>query len=83
MVTGDFAFPWRDGRLCARALQVHRPADGADVPDHDANVPARAALHPLFSHFITLGLYELATSLVIVYLTFTLPFCILMLRSYF
>jgi len=38
---------------------------------------------PYFRVFITLGLYETRTSLVIVYLTFTLPFCILMLRSYF
>ncbi|WP_460452428.1 carbohydrate ABC transporter permease [Alsobacter sp. SYSU BS001988] len=38
---------------------------------------------PYFRTFITLGLYDSRTSLVIVYLTFTLPFCILMLRSYF
>jgi multiple sugar transport system permease protein len=38
---------------------------------------------PYFRIFITLGLYDTRTSLVIVYLTFTLPFCILMLRSYF
>jgi multiple sugar transport system permease protein len=38
---------------------------------------------PYFRVFITLGLYDTRTSLVIVYLTFTLPFCILMLRSYF
>lgn len=38
---------------------------------------------PYFRIFITLGLYDTRTSLVIVYLTFTLPFCVLMLRSYF
>ena len=38
---------------------------------------------PYFRIFITLGLYDTRTSLVIVYLTFTLPFCILLLRSYF
>jgi multiple sugar transport system permease protein len=38
---------------------------------------------PYFRIFITLGLYDTRTSLVFVYLTFTLPFCILMLRSYF
>jgi multiple sugar transport system permease protein len=38
---------------------------------------------PYFRIFITLGLYDTRTALVIVYLTFTLPFCILMLRSYF
>lgn len=38
---------------------------------------------PYFRIFITLGLYDTRLSLVIVYLTFTLPFCILMLRSYF
>jgi multiple sugar transport system permease protein len=38
---------------------------------------------PYFRIFITLGLYDTRTSLVVVYLTFTLPFCILMLRSYF
>ena len=38
---------------------------------------------PYFRVFITLGLYDMLTALVIVYLTFTLPFCILMLRSYF
>jgi multiple sugar transport system permease protein len=38
---------------------------------------------PYFRIFITLSLYDTRTSLVIVYLTFTLPFCILMLRSYF
>ena len=38
---------------------------------------------PYFRIFTTLGLYDTRTSLVVVYLTFTLPFCILMLRSYF
>lgn len=38
---------------------------------------------PYFRTFVMLGLYDTRTSLVIVYLTFTLPFCILMLRSYF
>jgi multiple sugar transport system permease protein len=38
---------------------------------------------PYFRIFITLGLYDTLLSLIIVYLTFTLPFCILMLRSYF
>lgn len=38
---------------------------------------------PYFRIFITLGLYDTRTALVIVYLTFTLHFCILMLRSYF
>lgn len=38
---------------------------------------------PYFRIFISLGLYDTRTSLVVVYLTFTLPFCILMLRSYF
>jgi multiple sugar transport system permease protein len=38
---------------------------------------------PYFRIFITLGLYDTRTSLMVVYLTFTLPFCILMLRSYF
>jgi multiple sugar transport system permease protein len=38
---------------------------------------------PYFRIFIALGLYDTITALVIVYLTFTLPFCILMLRSYF
>ncbi len=38
---------------------------------------------PYFRVFVMLGLYDTRTSLVIVYLTFTLPFCILMLRSYF
>jgi len=38
---------------------------------------------PYFRIFVALGLYDSLTALVIVYLTFTLPFCILMLRSYF
>lgn len=38
---------------------------------------------PYFRTFVMLGLYDTRTSLIIVYLTFTLPFCILMLRSYF
>jgi multiple sugar transport system permease protein len=38
---------------------------------------------PYFRIFITLGLYDSLTALIITYLTFTLPFCILMLRSYF
>ena len=38
---------------------------------------------PYFRVMVRLGLYDTLTSLVIVYLTFTLPFCILMLRSYF
>jgi multiple sugar transport system permease protein len=38
---------------------------------------------PYFRVFVALGLYDTLTALVIVYLTFTLPFCILMLRSYF
>ena len=38
---------------------------------------------PYFRVFVSLGLYDSLTALVIVYLTFTLPFCILMLRSYF
>jgi multiple sugar transport system permease protein len=38
---------------------------------------------PYFRVFIALGLYDTLTSLIIAYLTFTLPFCILMLRSYF
>ncbi|MDX6752588.1 carbohydrate ABC transporter permease [Geminicoccaceae bacterium 1502E] len=38
---------------------------------------------PYFRTFVMLGLYDTRTSLVIVYLSFTLPFCILMLRSYF
>jgi multiple sugar transport system permease protein len=38
---------------------------------------------PYFRVFVTLGLYDTRTALIIAYLTFTLPFCILMLRSYF
>lgn len=38
---------------------------------------------PYFRVFIALGLYDTLTALIIAYLTFTLPFCILMLRSYF
>ena len=38
---------------------------------------------PYFRVVVELGLYDTLTSLVIVYVTFTLPFCILMLRSYF
>jgi multiple sugar transport system permease protein len=38
---------------------------------------------PYFRIFITLGLFDTLLALIIVYLTFTLPFCILMLRSYF
>ena len=38
---------------------------------------------PYFRIFISLNLYDSLISLIIVYLTFTLPFCILMLRSYF
>ena len=38
---------------------------------------------PYFRVVVQLGLYDTLTSLIIVYVTFTLPFCILMLRSYF
>jgi len=38
---------------------------------------------PYFRIFVALGLYDSLTALIVVYLTFTLPFCILMLRSYF
>lgn len=38
---------------------------------------------PYFQVVVKLGLYDTLMSLVIVYTTFTLPFCILMLRSYF
>jgi multiple sugar transport system permease protein len=38
---------------------------------------------PYFRIFVFLGLYDSLTALIIAYLTFTLPFCILMLRSYF
>ena len=38
---------------------------------------------PYFQIVVRLGLYDTLTSLILVYTTFTLPFCILMLRSYF
>lgn len=38
---------------------------------------------PYFRVVVRLGLYDTLTALVVVYTTFTLPFCILMLRSYF
>jgi multiple sugar transport system permease protein len=38
---------------------------------------------PYFRVMVKIGLYDTLTSLIIVYTTFTLPFCILMLRSYF
>ena len=38
---------------------------------------------PYFRVMVRLGLYDTLTSLVLVYTTFTLPFCILMLRAYF
>jgi multiple sugar transport system permease protein len=38
---------------------------------------------PYFRLVVKLGLYDTLTSLIVVYTTFTLPFCILMLRSYF
>ncbi len=38
---------------------------------------------PYFRVVVKLGLYDTLTALVVVYITFTLPFCILMLRSYF
>jgi multiple sugar transport system permease protein len=38
---------------------------------------------PYFRLVVKLGLYDTLTSLIVVYVTFTLPFCILMLRSYF
>jgi multiple sugar transport system permease protein len=38
---------------------------------------------PYFRLVVQLGLYDTLTALIIVYTTFTLPFCILMLRSYF
>ena len=38
---------------------------------------------PYFRLVVKLGLYDTLTALVVVYTTFTLPFCILMLRSYF
>jgi multiple sugar transport system permease protein len=38
---------------------------------------------PYFRIVVRLGLYDTLTALILVYTTFTLPFCILMLRSYF
>lgn len=38
---------------------------------------------PYFQVVVRLGLYDTLTALILVYTTFTLPFCILMLRSYF
>jgi multiple sugar transport system permease protein len=38
---------------------------------------------PYFQVVVRLGLYDTLTALIVVYTTFTLPFCILMLRSYF
>ena len=38
---------------------------------------------PYFRVVVSLGLYDTLTALIVVYTTFTLPFCILMLRSYF
>jgi len=38
---------------------------------------------PYFQMVVRLGLYDTLTSLVVVYTTFTIPFCTLMLRSYF
>jgi multiple sugar transport system permease protein len=38
---------------------------------------------PYFQVVVKLGLYDTLSALIIVYTTFTLPFCILMLRSYF
>lgn len=38
---------------------------------------------PYFRVVVKLGLYDTLTALIVVYITFTLPFCILMLRSYF
>jgi len=38
---------------------------------------------PYFQMVVRLGLYDTLTSLIVVYTTFTLPFCTLMLRSYF
>jgi len=38
---------------------------------------------PYFQIVVRLGLYDTLTALIVVYTTFTLPFCILMLRSYF
>lgn len=38
---------------------------------------------PYFRVVVQLGLYDTLTALIVVYTTFTLPFCTLMLRSYF
>ena len=38
---------------------------------------------PYFRVVVRLGLYDTLTALIVVYTTFTLPFCTLMLRSYF
>ena len=38
---------------------------------------------PYFQMVVRLGLYDTLTALVVVYTTFTVPFCTLMLRSYF
>ena len=38
---------------------------------------------PYFRVMVRLGLYDTLTALVLVYTSFTLPFCILMLRAYF
>ncbi len=38
---------------------------------------------PYFQVVVKLGLYDTLIALIVVYTTFTLPFCILMLRSYF
>ena len=38
---------------------------------------------PYFQTLVTLGLYDTLTSLILVYTSFCLPFCILMLMSYF
>lgn len=38
---------------------------------------------PYFRVVVKIGLYDTLTALIVVYTTFTLPFCILMLRAYF
>ena len=38
---------------------------------------------PYFRMVVKIGLYDTLISLIVVYVTFTLPFCVLMLRSYF
>lgn len=38
---------------------------------------------PYFQLVVKIGLYDTLISLIVVYVTFTLPFCVLMLRSYF